>query len=199
MEDIKVYFAANLSRLRNGSGMTQSELGEKLSYSDKAVSKWERAESLPDAYALKSIAELFNVTVDSLLSDPAAISDVRAGVPEKRHFWQVDAIMAAVMGIWVMSLTLFVVFWILGSLYWFILACAVPTSLVTALVLNSVWNSGRYNYYIVSGLVLSVALCVYVFFLKYNPWQLFLILIPSEALVFFCFRIARKIRASRHK
>ncbi|MBQ7218900.1 MAG: helix-turn-helix transcriptional regulator, partial [Ruminococcus sp.] len=44
--------------------MTQAQLGEELSYSDKSVSKWERGESIPDVYVLKHIADLSGVTVD---------------------------------------------------------------------------------------------------------------------------------------
>ena len=44
MNDIKDIFAKNLSELRQASGMTQLELGERLNYSDKTVSKWERGQ-----------------------------------------------------------------------------------------------------------------------------------------------------------
>ena len=47
--------------------MTQAELGEKLNYSDKTISKWERGESAPDISVLVEIAELFGVTLDSLV------------------------------------------------------------------------------------------------------------------------------------
>ena len=53
MDELKAVFAANLIRLRTGANLTQAELGEKLHYTDKAVSKWERAESVPDAMVLK--------------------------------------------------------------------------------------------------------------------------------------------------
>jgi len=68
MDELKIVFASNLIKLRTRAGMTQAELGEKLHYSDKSVSKWERGESVPDAYVLKCIAELFGVSVDYLIS-----------------------------------------------------------------------------------------------------------------------------------
>ena len=55
--DLKENFAVNLSRYRKEAKLTQAELAEKLNYSDKAVSKWERGESVPDIYALKNIAD----------------------------------------------------------------------------------------------------------------------------------------------
>ena len=69
MNDIKDIFAKNLSELRQASGMTQLELGERLNYSDKTVSKWERGESIPDAGMLKQIADVFGVSVDYLLEE----------------------------------------------------------------------------------------------------------------------------------
>ena len=53
--DIKENFAKNLTNFRKQANLTQVELAEKLNYSDKAVSKWERGESIPDLYALKTL------------------------------------------------------------------------------------------------------------------------------------------------
>ena len=68
MEDPKEIIARNIVDLRRKNGMTQLELAEKLNYTDKAVSKWERGESIPDVAVLKTIADLFGVTVDYLLT-----------------------------------------------------------------------------------------------------------------------------------
>ena len=67
-EEIKNNFSKNLSRLRKDNGLTQLALAEKLNYSDKAISKWERGEGLPDAYVLSKMSELFGVTVDYMLT-----------------------------------------------------------------------------------------------------------------------------------
>ena len=69
MEDLKQIISKNIVSLRNSENMTQAELAEKLNYSDKAVSKWERGDSLPDVIVIKQIADIFGVTVDSLLTD----------------------------------------------------------------------------------------------------------------------------------
>ena len=67
MDQLKLIVAQNITDLRRKNNMTQAELAEKLNYSDKAISKWERGESLPDVTVLKSIADIFHVTVDYLL------------------------------------------------------------------------------------------------------------------------------------
>ena len=68
MNDLKGIIAKNIIDLRRQNGMTQAELAERLNYSDKAVSKWERGESVPDIAVLKSIADIFSVTVDFLIT-----------------------------------------------------------------------------------------------------------------------------------
>ncbi len=55
-------------KLRKQKNMTQSELAQKLNVTDKAVSKWERNVSCPDVYTITKIAEIFNVSVDELMS-----------------------------------------------------------------------------------------------------------------------------------
>ena len=60
--------------------MTQLELGTVLNYSDKAVSKWERGEAIPDAYVLLQLSEIFGVSVDYLLKEhikpPPAVTKI---------------------------------------------------------------------------------------------------------------------------
>jgi len=56
-----------IAALRRANGMTQKDLAEKLKVSDKAVSRWERDESLPDLLLLPVIADVFHVTADELL------------------------------------------------------------------------------------------------------------------------------------
>ena len=71
MEELKDIVARNLTACRKAAGLTQLQLAEKLNYSDKAVSKWERGESLPDVYVLCELAKLYGVTLDYLVTEHA--------------------------------------------------------------------------------------------------------------------------------
>ena len=66
-EKIKSQIGNNIAAYRKQSNMTQAELAERLNYSDKAVSKWERGESLPDVMTLIQLAQVLGVSVDHLL------------------------------------------------------------------------------------------------------------------------------------
>ena len=83
MMDYKRIIANNITELRKAVPLTQAELAEKLNYSDKAVSKWERGESIPDVIVLKQIAELFGVTVDYLLEDVHPLKSTAHNLPRQ--------------------------------------------------------------------------------------------------------------------
>ena len=191
MEEAKLVIASNIIRQRTNANMTQAELGEKLNYSDKTISKWERAESVPDVLVLKRMAEIFNVSVDDLLNT----CDYRDTPQEKnqggavRKYNPSAIIMVAVAGIWTVATLIFIIFWVLGTVQWSIFAYAVPVSLITLLVLNSVWNQGRRNLLIVSALVFSLIAVIYIALIKYRPWQLFLVAIPAQIVVLLSFKI----------
>ena len=64
MKELEGILASNIIELRTKAGMTQLELAQRLNYSDKSVSKWERAESMPDVGVLKNMSEIFGVSID---------------------------------------------------------------------------------------------------------------------------------------
>ena len=97
----------------------------------------------------------------------------------------------AIMGIWALALLLFIIFWLRGSLIWLIFLGAVPVSLITLLVLHSLWGGGKYNLLIISALVLSILALVYFSVFSRNWWQIFLLAIPAECIIVFCFRIKK--------
>jgi len=192
MDELKIVFASNLIKLRTAAGMTQAELGEKLHYTDKAVSKWERGESVPDAYVLKCMAELFGVSVDYLISGHDQWEKPKEPGEETVEYSRLFITLASIAGIWTLTVAEFVVSWLLGHAHWIIFVAAVPVSLVTLLVFNSVWFKGRHNMYIVMALVLCIVAVVYFFLFEYNFWPLFLIAVPAELVVFLSFQIGKK-------
>lgn len=64
-----------IAALRKASGMTQQELADRLSVSNKAVSRWERDENAPDLSLIPAIAEIFGVSCDELLKGERIFHD----------------------------------------------------------------------------------------------------------------------------
>ncbi len=194
MDELKLIFASNLIKLRTKGGMTQVELGEKLNYSDKTISKWERAESIPDAFVLKQLGTIFGVSVDHLLSNHDQWEDPLSVKKQSREtkYDSFFITMVSIAGIGTLAVLIFVIFWVLGSIEWSVFAYAVPVSLITLLVLNSIWNGGKNNLLIVASLVFCIIAIIYIALIEYQPWQLFLVVIPAELVVFLSFKIRKR-------
>lgn len=192
MDERKATIASNLIKLRLAAGMTQAELGEKLNYSDKSISKWERGDVTTDVFVLMQIADIFGVDVDYLLKPHNEIEPAIYNKPASEATYTTNMItLVTVLGIWTVALFVFVILWICDMVVWLVFVYAVPVSLITLLVLNSVWNGGKKNRYIIAALVLSIIATVYLTFLSRNLWQLWLLAVPSLLLVFLGARIYR--------
>ena len=191
MEDLKFITAANIISLRTKAGMTQAQLAELLNYSDKSVSKWERAEAVPDAYVLKHMSEIFGVSVDYLLSSHNDWEQISQ--KQKRRYRSEIIVLISMVGIWTLAFFIFIIGWILGHLFWMVFIYAIPISLITLLVFNSVWEKGKRNYYIISTLVASIFVMFYLALLRWNPWQILLLIVPAELIVFLAFRVKKPL------
>lgn len=191
MDDLKKVVAGNIIKLRTLMNLTQAQLGEKLNYSDKSISKWERGESVPDVFVLKTIADMAGVTVDYIITphDPDEEVQVEAKTPRYSRRFITLTVLA---GIWALAVLVFVVLWLCGIFNWLVFIYAIPVSLITLLVLNSVWGDRRWNLYIISGLVWGIICSVYLTAIKFNWWQLFLLGIPAQIIIIFAFSIRRR-------
>ena len=183
-KELKTVFAENLTILRTEAKMTQLELGNALSYSDKAISKWERGEAIPDAYVLMDLARMFGVTVDYLLHDHKGKARTK-----KVNYSSVVAL--SLIGIFtVFSIAYITVLLAAGLSYWLFFVYAEVVSLIVLTVFNSVWGKTLINMLIVSALVASIIAMIYCILLPIgNFWQILFLIIPAILIVICCFRI----------
>lgn len=167
--------------------MTQIELAEKLNYSDKAVSKWERGESIPDVTVLKSIADLFGVSLDYLVE--AEHSQVVAAVPAERPVSKFRShtvvTLLSILIVWFVATFAFVVMDIAVpdvTARWLAFVYALPVSGIVWLVFNSIWFNSRRNYLIISLMMWTALLSIFltVSACGFNTWQIFLLGIPGQ-------------------
>ncbi len=79
-------FGEFLYALRKENGMTQAELAERLGVTNKAVSKWETGEAMPESNLLLPIARIFGVTVDELLDGKRRENEETEQPPERTPF-----------------------------------------------------------------------------------------------------------------
>ena len=205
-EKLRFQLGANIASYRKHFGLTQAGLAEKLNYSDKAVSKWERGESMPDVQTLVQLAELFEVTVNDLLVDPNALPEnpgkigrVMENAVEKRLKRKADkSIILKLCSVltWFVALLVFVV---LSSLdvpkSWVAFFYAIPANAIVELSMRSAWHDFRRNKLLIStiawGTLLSLFVSLWVFH-NVQVWRIFLLGIPGQIAIFLWFRMFRK-------
>lgn len=189
--DIKENLAKNLIKYRKACNLTQAELAEKLNYSDKAVSKWERGESVPDLYVLKQLADFYEVKIDTLLEEPKTGKIHTLKNLGKRRI----IISSCVAGlVWLVAVCCFAFIDIIFPSFintWVFFIYALPVSTLILYILTSVWGKSITNAVILSMLVWSTILSLFITLTIFpsnpspNIWELFLIGIPLQGLIIF--------------
>ena len=196
-ENLRTIIATNITSLRKNRGMTQQDLALRLNYTDKAISKWERGESIPDVVVLKQIADMFGVTVDYLLQEeheiPQTFADpsIETENDRNRHTVRTRGFVTgmSILLVWLAAVMLFIVFDTMSAnplFHWFVFACAVCASLILWLVMNSIWFNRRRNYLIISLLMWSVLILLYmsVWLLADRMlWLVFILGVPGQAII----------------
>jgi transcriptional regulator with XRE-family HTH domain len=184
--DTKSIIANNIIELRKSKKWTQIELAEKLNYSDKAVSKWERAESLPDVTVLQQIANLFSVSVDYLLEEEHRQRVDQSDSESKRK--KRNRIVITLLSTTLVFLIATIVFVVIGVFsvnlpMWLVYVYAFPIACIVLIVFSAIWGKPVLNYVFISMLLWSILLAIYLTFLDQNIWLIFLIGIPGQAII----------------
>ena len=195
--DIRENLSVNLARFRKSANLTQAELAEKLNYSDKAISKWERGESFPDIYVLKQLADFYEVTVDTLISEPKKERVMFKKIRAKKR--TILCICASIL-VWLIAICAFSFLNIIIPTItetWLAFIYAIPVTLIVLLIFTSIWKKKITTGIILSLLVWTLVLSVYLTLISItepikNLWMLFLIGIPLQTLIIF-WSIYRKI------
>ena len=203
IDKLRFYIGANIASYRKSFGLTQAGLAERLNYTDKAVSKWERGESVPDVQTLVQLSSEFGVTVNDLLADPNALPEQTGAVQQAmgravERTLKRKANKSIILGlssvlVWFVALLLNV---IISSLdipkSWIAFVYAIPVNAVVLLSLRSAWKDFRWNRALISvlmwGSVLSVYLTLLVMF-DLNVWRIFLLGIPGQAAILLWFKL----------
>ncbi len=193
-QELKSTVASNITAYRKLYGYTQLEFAEKLNYSDKAVSKWERGESLPDIFVLSKIAEMFEITLNDLTSSSPGKRLLTASAKKKKH----QFITALAVGLVWLSFS--VVFFLLKvfdfSVFMpsFVFILAVPVSFIVLVVFGKLWWSLAFRSISVSALIWSTAAAIAFPFENKNLYYAFLVASVLQILTILWFWMKRHSR-----
>ena len=200
MEDLKDIIAKNLVRLRQKAGLTQLKLAEMLNYSDKAVSKWERGESIPDLRVLIQLAEIYNIKVDDIITEqPEKVVNPKINLLKKR----VLVVLLSVGLVWFIATGVFAMVYfspVHAKFAWLTFIVAPFVSAVVLTVFSAIWGSKLTNAIATSLILWSVVAVFHIFFAVFAPqigidrlWPIYLVAAFFQILIIFWF-ILRKVR-----
>ena len=163
MKELKHIIADNLINLRKANKLTQLELATKLNYSDKAISKWERGDSMPDIFMFKELADMYGVTLDYMMTEH---SDEEAQKYKKKDSKLSNKLIITLLScvvVWICATIIYVNLNIVqGINYWMVWLWAIPVSAIILLVFSSIWAHKRQVLTCISLLVWSLLTCTYV-------------------------------------
>ena len=191
MENLNEIIGKKLLYLRKRNKLTQAELAEKLCYSDKAISKWEKGESLPSVEVFYKISKLYGVSLDYIIGDEVVTPQPIKNDDKKRIYVSITNL--AVVGVWFVALLLFVIFDIFThTSQWMLFGWAVPSTCVVAIIFDCIWHKRKGLFLLLSLLVWSFLICFAFQFLSINIWKILLIGIPLQIAIIIMSRMWKK-------
>jgi transcriptional regulator with XRE-family HTH domain len=199
--NIQEILISNLISLRKSRSLTQIELGEKINYSDKTISKWENGDSCPNIEAVHKLAKFYDVSIDDLLSEDFQI-DKKIVAEKQRSYSKLIISLLAVMTVWLIATIIFVAISLLDvSNAWMVFIIAVPESAIVSLVFNSIWGNTRFNYLIISILLWTLLTTIFLSALKYASvlWVIFLIGVPIQIAIILWSQLKRKKKRAKQR
>ena len=191
--EFKKIVVENLIYYRKINKLTQLQLAEKLNYSDKAISKWERGESLPDIYILSNIAEIYGITLNDL---------VNVTKTQPSHKKSTSHILITILSVLLVFLVATVVFvgikLVVPSFpkVWLAFIFAIPASFIILVVYSYVWGNYLLKFLSVSGLCWTVPLALTLAIPYQYMWLSFICVIPLQFLVIFFIILRKKQKAN---
>ena len=212
MNDIKNIFAHNLISLRKQLKITQVEFAEKINYSDKAVSKWERGESIPDVAVLKSIGDFFGVTVDFLITEHSPDEKIEQKTNYAKSVTNKNRLLITGITFFAIFLCSIIVFVSVQSirpdnLILNLQCCFVlplPIQLLLIVIFSSLWAKRYLKFIAVSCFIWSVLLSVYTIVWLFTGAHyplIFIVGIPTQIITLMSFGIinVKTIRIKHEK
>ena len=184
--------AENLVYYRKAMGLTQLELAEQFNYSDKSISKWERAEGLPDALVLKALADFYGIRVDDFFR----VEKRRIIMNKKARHWFIVGLTEVL--VWLVFGLAFVVLSLAlpkAFHWWLIFIYSATASFILALIWACIYHKKFFQLLATSGIIWHGLLGLYLTMLFNtsipNLWLLFLIGIPLEGLAILWYFLRR--------
>ncbi len=189
MRDLSKIVSKNLSSLRKARGLTQGQLAERFSYSDKSISKWETGEGLPDINILSELASFYGVTLDYLINEHSIEELENDGRMDPKDIRRNKIIVVAlsVVFVWTIAAVIYSALKIANITTWspwLSFIWAIPSSFITILFFAKKWGNKTHTLITLISIYWTLAIALYIELgmdvsIGWNLWFISLIPIPA--------------------
>lgn len=178
-DKLKTAVADNITFYRKKCGLTQAMLAEKLNYSDKAISKWERGDGMPDLMVLNDMADIFGITLNDFTRNPKN---------RKYHIIRQNKVVISLFSaaiVWLVATMIFVLLSMVAPAYersWMCFIYAMPASALVLFIFSCVWKNKWISFSMYTLLIWSLLLAVFLAVTIAHSFYIFIVGIPLQIL-----------------
>ena len=209
MKDIKSMVSQNLAALRKQKGITQAELAERLNYSDKAISRWEKGDTLPDLNVLYEICEFYGITMNDLTSEECTAPQKDEAL-KNRKMYRIWSCIVAAASTWFLATLCFISSLVVEPfpIFWIAFVWAFPVSCAIVMLIGRQYYSWIVHFVLGSVLTWSAITAIILTFIYFTPlgssvfWFLYLVGIPIQAMILFsqmAWKTRKKVKINKKK
>jgi len=199
-KDLKQIVGENLTSLRQNAGLTQLQLAEMLNYTDKAVSKWERGDSIPDLRVLIKLAEIYNIPLDDIVKDSKG-KQLKPRLNLKRKHILITFLSLGL--VWVIATAVFMIFFYIMPLKryaYLAFICAPFVCGVVFVVFASLWYNRLTIAIAASSVLWSIILIIHVMFYLFTKipvWPFYIVAAGVQLLIIGWFVLRKLYKPNR--
>lgn len=197
MKPIKEIVATNLVNLRKQNNLKQSELAEKINYTNKAISRWEKGEVIPNLEILEQLAVIYNVPTSYFLEEH--VENELNKTNKLTDYIYISALLSMVLVVWTVATIVFLALKTYINLsYPLIFMWAVPISMYVVSFCIGYRFKAKYFILTASVSLWTTILAIYFQLLHLNIWTIFLLGIPIQITIILIYFV-RKIKEQKPK
>lgn len=181
--------ANNIIEYRKMLGLTQADLAEKLNFSDKSISKWERGEAIPDLEVLLKLCDIFGITLNDIVS-------TQKKRPIQKWFQKWKRLIISLMSaglVWLIATIVFVTLELASPetpMIWMSFIYAIPVSALVLFIFSCIWDRPIVRMLLLSVFVWTTMVSICIPFGK-SIWLLLCIAVPLQILIILWYILIR--------
>ncbi|MGN1207852.1 MAG: helix-turn-helix domain-containing protein [Christensenellales bacterium] len=184
MNELKEIIAKNLITYRTKAKLSQLELAQKINYSDKSISKWERGLGVPDCFVLKQLADLYNIKVDDFFVENENSKNIQVDFSKSKQKKHILITLLSCGLVWLVATFVFVgLCWVKISGAWLSFIVAIPVTAIVLIVFSSLWWQYFWVGIFSSVLSWTLAMTFHLMFPSSRTYLLYILCVPLQILI----------------